>query len=165
MEVSLNILHYCIYRAHYNLHLFTNKINPFNLIHMLPFQKRKYEELGIDIHKEINKAFGDKDNGLSIMVAGGVLLAVLFFLPFGIIKILMSAISNGSVLSTEYFIGFGLLSLIVCYLFVFKDDKYLAYFEDFESWTKNESRKYGWISFLFIVAVVLMFFLSLSWHK
>ena len=165
LEVSLNILHYCIYRAHYNLHLLDNKINPFNLIHKLPFQKRKYEELGIDIHKEINKAFGDKDNGLSIMVAGGVLFGVLFFLLFAITKILMSAINNGTVLSAGYFIAFGFLSLIVCYLFVFKKDKYLAYFKDFESWTKGENRKYGWISFVFIVAVFLMFLVSLSWHR
>ena len=165
LEVSLNILHYCIYRAHYNLHLLANKINPFNLIHELPFQKRRYEKLGIDIHKEINKAFSDKNNGLSIMVAGGVLFAVLFFLLFAITKILMSAINNGTVLSAGYFIAFGFLSLIVCYLFVFKKDKYLAYFKDFESWTKGENRKYGWISFVFIVAVFLMFLVSLSWHR
>lgn len=163
LEINLNILHYFIYRAHYNLHLFANKINPFNLIHELPFQKRRYEKLGIDIHKEINKAFGDKNTGLSVIVAGGVLFAVLFFLLFATTNILMNAI-NAATLSVGYFIAFGVVSLIVCYLFVFKNDKYLAYFKEFESWTKSESRKYGWMSFLFIMVVLILFLVPLIWH-
>jgi hypothetical protein len=163
IELGLNILHYCIYRAHYNLHLLANKINPLNLIHELPFQKRRYEKLGIDIHKEIDKAFSDKSNGLSIMVAGGALFGLIFFLLFAITKILMNAIDNVTVLSARYFITFGVLSLIICYLFVFKEDKYLVYFKDFESWTKGESQKYSRISF--IVVVFLMFLLSLSWNR
>ena len=164
LEISLNILHYSIYKAHYNLHLFANKINPFNLIHKLPFQKRRYEELGIDIHKEINKAFGDKNTGLSIMVAGGILFAVLFFLLFAITNLLMNAINYNAGLSIGYFIAFGVLSAIGCYSFVFKKDKYLAYFKEFESWTKGESRKYGWMSFFFIMAVLILFLVPLIWH-
>jgi len=68
IENYLNILHFCFYRLHYKLHLFANKINPFNLIHKLPFQKRRYEELGIDIHKEIDKALRD-----SVYVGGAML--------------------------------------------------------------------------------------------
>src|SRR2546428_2521483 len=115
LEVSLNILHYCIYRTHYNLHLFFNKINPFNLIHKLPFQKRRYKELGIDIHEQINTAFGDKTGGISIMVAGGVLFAILFFLLLAITNILMGIINVSMNLSMGHFIAFGLLSSIICY--------------------------------------------------
>lgn len=142
----------------------TNKINPFWLLAELPFLKRRYNKLGIDIHKEVNKAFSDKNIGLSIIIAGGVLLAVLFFLFFAITNVLMSIISDNVVLTTGYFIAFGVLSAIVCYLFVFKKDKYLIYFKEFESWTKNESRKYGWMSFLFIVVVIMMFLGPLIWH-
>lgn len=165
LETALNIFHYCIYRVHYKLHLFANKINPFNLIHKLPFQRKRYEELGIDIQKEIDKAFSDKNNGLSVIIAGGVLFGVLYFLLFDITKILMSAINNGAVFSAGYFIGFGLFSIVICYFFVFENDKYLAYFKDFESWTKNESRKNGWLSFGFILAVLVLFFVSLSWRR
>jgi len=165
LEISLNILHYSIYKTHYNLHLFANKINPFNLIHKLPFQKRRYEELGIDINKEINRAFADKDSGLSVMVAGGVLFGVIFFFLFAITNFLINAINDAASLSAGYFITFGLVSLIACYLFVFKKDKYLVYFKEFESWTKSESRKYAWISFIFIVAVLIMFCVSLGWHR
>lgn len=97
------------------------------------------------------------------MVAGGVLFAVLFFFLFASTNILMNAI-NAATLSVGYFIAFGLVSLIVCYLFVFKNDKYLAYFKEFEGWTKVESRKYGWMSFLFIIAVLILFLVPLIWH-
>ena len=52
---------------HYKLHLLSNKINPFRLIHKLPFQKRRYQELGIDIDEEINKAFENKEFGLNMI--------------------------------------------------------------------------------------------------
>jgi hypothetical protein len=164
IEVTLNILHYCVFRAHYKLHLLANKVNPFWLLAELPFFKRRYEQLGVDIHKEVNIAFGDKNTGLSVMVAGGVLLAVLFFLFFGITNILMNLMSDNASLSSGYFIVFGVLSAIVCYFFVFKKDKYLLYFKKFEGWTKSESRKYGWISFIFIVGVLIMFLGPLIWH-
>ena len=68
MENYLNIIHFCFYKAHYKLHLFAKKINPFNLIHKFPFQKRRYRELGINIEKKIDIAFGDNIFGLSTNV-------------------------------------------------------------------------------------------------
>lgn len=56
MENYLNIIHFCFYKAHYKLHLFIKRINPFNLIHKLPFQEKKYKELGINIHEKIDTA-------------------------------------------------------------------------------------------------------------
>lgn len=82
---NLNVLHYLIYKIHYRLHLITNKINPFNLIHKLPFQKRRYEKLGINIDEQINEAFRNRDFGLSITVAGGLVSALLGLLLFSII--------------------------------------------------------------------------------
>lgn len=156
LEINLNILHYCIYRTHYNLHLLAQRINPFNLIHKLPFQKKKYEQLGINIHDEINKAFGGNNTGMSVMVAGGFLFFVLFFMLFAITNILLIAF-NVTALSAVYFIIFGLISFIVCYSFVFKENKYLKYFQEFEGWTKGEEKKYGWMSFLFILIVIMLF--------
>jgi len=82
VETYLNIMHFCFYKGHYKLHLLANKINPFLLIHKLPFQKRRYEEMGIDIYKEIDRSFGDKRFGISITAAGGILwgfLGIFFF--------------------------------------------------------------------------------------
>lgn len=155
IESSLNVLHYCIYRIHYKLHLLINRINPFRLIHRLPCQKRRYAELGIDIEEEVNKAFSDKRKGLSTIVAGGAIVGILF--------IFMMAISNLVIeLSTVHFIVLAMLSTALCYMLVFRRDKYLLYFEIYEKWTKHERVKYHVVSLSFIVAVILLFVWSLN---
>lgn len=156
MENYLNILHFCFYKAHYKSHLLAKKLNPFNLIHKLPFQKRRYEELGIDIHKEIDKAFGDKNFGLSMTVAGGMLwggIAIFFFSLLIVFNVRISM---------PYIIACGVLSGIICYFFVFRNDKYLEYFDKYEKWTKAENQKYSWLTFASIVAIFLLFYLGLK---
>jgi hypothetical protein len=162
IENHLNILHFCFYRLHYKLHLFANKINPFHLIHKLPFQKRKYEELGIDIHKEIDKAFGDKTFGLSMTVAGGALIGILFFFILADLNVLIKLLTENIALSAVHFIFCGVLSVSLSYFFVFKNDKYLKYFEMFEGWRKADKRKYSWITFAFVLAVFCLFVLSVK---
>ena len=162
IENHLNILHFCFYRLHYNLHLFANKINPFHLIHKLPFQKKKYEELGIDIHKEINKAFVNKEYGLSMTVAGGALIGILFFFFHAVLNILLKLLSGSITLSVVHFILCAVLSVALSYFFVFKKDKYLRYFEQFEGWGKVDKSKYGWLTFAFVLLVLCLFILSLK---
>lgn len=157
MKNGLNILHYCIYKGYVKLNLLLDKINPFNLIHKLPFQKRRYEKLGIDIQKEINIAFGNKEFGISVMVAGGAILGILFFLLMAVANILIRIMNLNITLTINYFIIFSLISLIICYFLVFKKDKYLEYFKKYERWTKAEKMKYGWISFCFVVMVSIFF--------
>ena len=160
MENSLNILHFCIYKFHYNLHLGFNKVNPFMLIHKLPFQKRRYEKLGIDIIGNINQAFGDRRFGLSIMVSGGTILGILFILILAVANIVIKTMNLDLTLSIGHFLMFVLLSSATCYSFVFKREKYLYYFELYERWTKTEKMKYGWSSFMFIMAVFLLLVLG-----
>ena len=155
MEKYFNIIHFCLYKAFYKVHLFTERINPANLIHKLPFQRKRYEELGIDIHQEINKAWGDKRFGLSTVAAGGFLwggLALFFFLVLMMLKVSIS---------TPLIIGCGVGSGLICYVFVFKQDKYIKYFDKYEKWSKREKRKYGWLTVGSILFVLLSFYLCL----
>ena len=157
METYLNILHFVFYKAHYKMHLLANKINPFHLIHRLPFQKRRYEKLGIDIYKEIDRSFGDKRFGLSTMAAGGMLLGVLSIFFFTLL-ILFNLINYGTML---HVIIVSALSGIICYFFVFKNDKYLKYFKEFEKGSKAERWKYAWITLVSVVALFLLFYIGL----
>lgn len=159
IELYLNIVHFCYYKAHYKLHLFSNKINPFALIHKLPFQKRRYEKLGIDIQKEIDTAFGDKIFGLSTTVAGGFLFVLVFFFLFGVFGLIRKLFTT-EYLETIHFIIFGLLSAVVCYTFVFKKDKYIKYFDKFEKWGKEEKRKYSLVTFIITTIVFCLWILS-----
>lgn len=156
MEKYLNILHFCFYKAHYKSHLLAKKINPFNLIHQLPFQKRRYEKLGIDIHKSIDKAFGDKNFGLSTTVAGGLLWGGIGIFIFSLLIIFNVPIS------IPYIISCGVLSGVISYYFVFRNDKYIEFFDRFEKWSKAEKAKYSWLTLASILAVFLLFYLGLQ---
>ena len=163
MENYLNILHYCIYRFEYNLHLLSNKLNPILWIYKLPFFKRKFEGKGIsDIEKEFNKAFANKENGLSIMVSGGVIIAIVFFLLLSLVILFKRLFSIDLTLEISHFAFIAILSIIPCYLWVFKKDKYLAYFKKYEKWSRTERIKYGVISSFFILLVILFFFGSFT---
>ncbi|MGJ1361958.1 hypothetical protein ACR78F_00760 [Sphingobacterium spiritivorum] len=155
MEKYFNTLHFCIYRAFYKVHLFTERINPTNLIHKLPFQRKRYEELGIDIHQEINKAWGDKRFGLSTVAAGGFLWGGLALFFFSVLMMLKVSIS------TLLIIGCGVGSGLICYVFVFRQDKYIKYFDRYEKWSKQEKRKYGWLTVGSVLFVLLPFYLCL----
>ncbi|WP_184550704.1 hypothetical protein [Mucilaginibacter sp. FT3.2] len=156
LENVLNILHYCIYRAHYKFHLLFNKVNPGNLIQKIPIFKRRYEELGINVQNEIDKAFGDKKSGISVTVAGGLLGSIVFLLLFDISILLKKILKIDTFLSVEYLFALGLIAITISYLFVFKKDKYLVYFNKFEGWTRSEKRKYGWLSLMIPIAISLL---------
>ncbi|RZK39951.1 MAG: hypothetical protein EOO90_16945 [Pedobacter sp.] len=158
IETYLNIIHFCFYKAHYKMHLLANKINPFHLIHKLPFQRRRYEKLGIDIYKEIDRAAGDKEFGVSTIAAGGILWGGVGFLFLSFL-LLFNLIVYGTML---HVIIVSALSGIVCYFFVFRNDKYLAYFDKYEKWSKAEKRKYSWLTFASVVAVLLLFYIGLT---
>ena len=160
MENYLNILHFCIYKAHYKSHLFFNKLNPFRLIHKLPFQRKRYEELGIDVDQELNKAFGNKEGGLSIMVSGGVIIGIVFLLILALVILLKRLLKIELTLEIRHFVFITIISIIPCYFWVFKKDKYLAYFKKYEKWSMAESIKYGGFSLTFILLVILFFFSS-----
>lgn len=152
IEAYLNIIHFCFYKAHYKMHLLVNKINPFRLIHKLPFQKKRYEKLGIDINKEIDRCFGDKRFGISTLVAGGIICGLLGIFFFSLL-ILFNLIFYATMLHA---IICSTLSGIICYFFVFRNDKYVEYFNEYEKW------KYSWLSFASIVAILILFYLGLK---
>jgi hypothetical protein len=146
---------------HYKLHLLINKINPFRLLHKLPFQKRKYQQLGIDIDEEINKLFGNKEYGLSIIFSGGLVILVVFILLFSLSNIIIK-ILNLNVVLNGYFITFiAVFSSIICHYLIFQKNKYLEYFKEYGTWKRKDLIKNVCISFGFFIGVILLFFASL----
>ncbi len=158
IENYLNVLHFCFYKADYKLHLLSNKINPFHLIHKLPFQKRRYEKLGIDPIETINKVYKNKNYGTSMVFAGGILwgaMAILFLSLFMVFNVFVYA-------TTPYIFACAVLSGGICYFFVFRNDKYIKYFDKYEKWTKAEKRKNTWLTLASLVAIFLLFYLGLK---
>lgn len=157
MENYLNILHFCFYKAHYKSHLFANKINPFRLLSKMSFIKKRLEKKGItNIQKEIDKAFGDKNFGLSVTVAGGLLWGGIGIFIFSLLIIFNVPIS------IPYIISCGVLSGVISYFYVFRNEKYIVYFNRFEKWSKAEKAKYNWLTLASVLAAFLLFYLGLQ---
>lgn len=155
MERYLNIIHFCLYKAHYRLHSITKRLNPFRLLFCIPAIKRKAQKEGVNLDQSVDRAFGDKSFGLSMMAAGGFLwggLALFFFSALMMLKVSIS---------TPLIIGCGVGSGLICYVFVFRQDKYIKYFDRYEKWSKQEKRKYSWLTVGAILFVLFSFYFCL----
>jgi DNA integrity scanning protein DisA with diadenylate cyclase activity len=141
------------------MHLLANKVNPFKLIAEIPFVKKRHKKMGIvDFQKEIDNVFSNKNFGLSMTFAGGILLSILFVLILSIFGFIRKLFQIEWLL--VHFIIFGVLSAIICYFFVFKNDKYIKYFDIFEKWDKKKKSKYRSLTFASTIIVFLLFILS-----
>ena len=160
MEVWLNIIHYCIYKADYKLHLLSNKVNPFLLLGKIPAVKRKFEEQGTSQQEVGNKVWGDKRYGFSVMISGGGLTLLVFLLIWTAFLVLNDLVEYPISFSWQPFVICIGLAYTTCHLLVFYKDQYLKYFKEFEKWTKSEKRKYGILSFVFVVGVITLFMFS-----
>jgi hypothetical protein len=155
MERFWNIIHYFVYKTDYKFHLLFNKINPFVLIHKLPFQKRIYEKKGINIRNEINKAFRNPNIGISIIRAGGFMHILVFLTCFGVINFFSGLIQQELNLKLYHFIIILFITLLVNYFLLFKQKKYRNYFKQFETMPVGVKKKWAWISFLVIVCILI----------
>jgi hypothetical protein len=52
-------------------------------------------------------------------------------------------------------------SYLLCYFLVFKNNKYLNYFEKYKSWSKVEKRRNDILSIAFITSVLIFWFGSM----
>lgn len=161
MERLLNIIHYCFYLIDLKLHYLFNYINPFRLLYKIPFIKRRDERLGVSRDEILNNTYTDKNFGISIFVSGGILIALIFLLLFTISNIVIKILEIDLTFNKPVFIALGVLSYLLCFIFVFKKDKYLEYFKDFKKWTKIETKKNILLSILFVLIVISLFFIVL----
>jgi hypothetical protein len=163
MKRTLNILHFSLYVIENKLHFLFNKINPALLLYKIPsIKNRMKEKYGIENPTEwYNRFWTDKKDGFSLWFSGGWLIGIIALIFISIGKIAINITNPEIVLNYYYFILLGGLSYLICYFFVFKNDGYLKYFDEFKNWTKTEKRKNVLLSLGFIIGVIALFFSSL----
>jgi hypothetical protein len=59
-----------------------------------------------------------------------------------------------------YLVLIGIPSILINYLVLWRNDKYLVYYKEFEKEPKQERLKWAWISLITIVLVILLLILS-----
>lgn len=163
MKLFWNIVHYFAYRADYRAHRLFNRINPFLLIHKLPFQKRLYERKGIDIYSDMDAAFRNTRDGISILRAGGFMFVLSFLLGVVCFCLAQSIFNQGGYFPGYLMIVFSLPFAWWTFVSVIYKRKYLEYFEQFEKKPVQWRRKWGWISLLTVVVIAALVVASFWW--
>lgn len=151
-----NIIHYFVYKVDYKLHLAFNKINPVFYFYRLPFTQRHFKKIGIDPLVEVNKAFKRPDIGISSIFAGGFMYILVFLICFGFVYLYSAMTQIELNLQLYHFFALIIISFITNHFLLFKRDKYLDYFKEFEKMEKTEKMKWAWIS-VGVVLIILLF--------
>lgn len=154
MERFWNIVHYFAYKADYKFHLLFNKINPIYLFYKLPFAKRHFKKIGIDPIEEVNKVYERPDIGISSIFAGGLMYALIGLLGIGLICLYIAIQRIKFSVQIYPFVIIFIISFIVNYYLLFKRDKYLDYFKEFEKMGEKEKKKWAWISIGVIFSII-----------
>lgn len=157
MERFWNIVHYIVYKLDYRFHLLFNKINPVYYFYKFRFAKKHFEKMGIDPVIEVNKAFKRVDFGISSIRAGGFMHILVFLICFGMVNFFCGLIQINVRLRLYHFIIFVIASLVVDHLLLFRHDKYLRYFKEFEKMPHEVKKKWSWISLVAVMCIFLFF--------
>ncbi|WP_417291075.1 hypothetical protein [Corallibacter sp.] len=163
MKRGINILHFCLYLIEKKLHFLFNKINPALLIYKIPAVKRRMKtKYGIENTKEyLDDFWTNQKNGYSLHFIGGWLVGLIFIILISLTNITLKIFEIGFDLPKYVFIAFGITSYIICYFATFKNDTYLKYFKEFNTWSVTKKRVNVLISMGFILLVITLFFSSL----
>ncbi len=112
-----------------------------------------------------NSMWTDKKHGWGIMFIGSWLIGIVGIALISLGKIAISIFNIGADLTIFYFLIMALISALICNFLVFKNDKYLRYFEVFERWTKTEKRLNIFLSVCCILFIIALFFISLIYFE
>jgi hypothetical protein len=160
IELWFNIVHYCIYKADYKLHLLSNKLNPFLSLGRIPAVKKKFEEQGTSLKEIGNKVWTDRRYGFGVMISGGAITIFLFFVLWSIFLVANSFAGYPLDFSWHPFVICLVISYFICHLLVFQKNKYISYFKGFDKRSKHVKRNYGLLSFVFVISTIVLFIYS-----
>ena len=146
------------------MHLIFQKINPFMLLYKIPSIKRSLaEQTGFEEPTDfLNDFWLNKQSGLSLWFVGGWQTGMTFLFFFGIITIVNKLLFPNLELDNWYwYFIIGGLSFVINYYYVFRNDKYLQYFDQFSDWTPNQKLNNIIFSLIIFVLAIGLFFMSL----
>ncbi len=173
MEKIWNHVHYNIFLFECSTTLFVRKI--FSIL-FYPIKKNKY--LKIELKKR-GHSFSELDNtiinvlndpiyGKSITIAGIQMGGMLVMIEYSIFNLIQAILGNSLIQyiwedsKNKWLFSIGLLVIpaIINYFLLWKDDKYLTHFKEFEKESKEVKRKWAWISFTIVLGIILILIAS-----
>jgi len=174
MERFWNIVYYCAYKVDYKLHMAFRKIEPVSLtirlLYKIPkfrnFQEKRGRSL-LNMDKDVQDAFKRPDHGISVIFAGGLMGLLIMILFFGLQLLYIAFIEKPKSFEqfAIIFIIYTIISVLISYIFLFRKDKYLKYFKEFDKEPRKWKIKWAWISLgviLFPFVVMVLGFAALT---
>jgi hypothetical protein len=155
IEHLLSRLFFCFF----SLNLIGFSLSVRILYKILPRLKERDNSDGFNRYEYYRSRYYRSDSGLGFNQALGMLIGfiLILFLTIGIyaFKIIELDFAIGPITS---FVVLMVLTFSACYIFVFRNNKYLKYFDQFEQWEKSKLRTNILIS---MMVYILVFFLSI----
>lgn len=165
-----NLLHYNLFIWYQNAHKIFNYINPFSHLFKIPFVKKFYAKNGVDDMKQHieTRIFHDKEKGINSVWAGIQIGGLFVIIEYGIFNIIQGLIGKSLIHTiwedNIFAIVFVILLVGIAGLFnyfaLFKSDKYLIYFDEFEKWPKIKRVNYGWGCVMAVVLIIIFLIIS-----
>jgi hypothetical protein len=162
-----NLVHYHLFLFLKKAHFLFSYINPFRLFYKIPGIKKFYAKHGIkDMNKFVDEVgFNNPVTGINSIWAGMYMGGLLILLEYSIFNFIQAFLGKSLIQyiyrDQENKILFLLLLLtfagLINYFTLFKNDRYLTYFKEFEQMPKQEKKKYPWVSFVVVLLILLIF--------
>jgi hypothetical protein len=169
-----NMVHYCIYLFVVNVFKLMNYLNPLYYILKIRGVKRYYAKHGVDDMQGLTTTVSNNPKtGINSIHAGGLIIGLTGFLLFGIFDCsqLFFSISlddlvfkndtNGTLLVLCLFV----LSFLFNYITLFRGNKYLEYFKEFDKIEASEKTIYYWMSLIVVTFIIAFFIISFKFTR
>jgi len=172
IEWFWNHIHYTFYKWDVNLSKVFSYLLPFHWINKITSIKRHKARNGMaDMNGFYQGMMNSPKHGISISMAnkyiGGIIVLFEFSICFVFEAFTKKSIFLGSNDKITYYnIPSFIIMLLIPYLInnqlLYKNNKYLEYFKEFDLMTPKERVKWGIVTFIVVLLTVGSFFLSLQ---
>ena len=162
IEWFWNIVYYNVYIFDSRCRKLFNYLNPFYLINNIPAVKRHHAKHGVDdMSKFANRILNNPKSGISSIRSGSFMGGLLVFIGIGLINIIETIIGRSVIQdvtdsSSHFIIVFVILigpTVLINNYLLFRKDKFLTYFKEFEAMPNKKKSVYGWLTLLVVVLI------------
>jgi len=169
-----NMVHYCIYLFFINVFKLMNYLNPLYYILKIKGVKRYYAKHGVDDMQGLTtRVSNNPKTGINSIHAGGLMIGLIGVLLFGIFdysQLFFSASLDDLVFrndtnDTLFLLCLIILSFLFNYLTLFKGNKYLEYFKEFDEMDGAKKIEYYWMSLIVVLFIISFFIISFKFTR
>ena len=165
IEWFWNLTYYYVFRLDIKFSQLFNYLNPFNLINNIPSVKRYHAKQGVDdMNKLMNEIFDNPKNGISSLRSGSFMGILLVLTGIGLLNFFQVIIGKSLILiavvfkdSLHFIIYLIILigpTILINNSLLFRKDKYLNYFKEFEKMTEKKKSNYSWLIFFVVILII-----------